>query len=147
MCAQLWVHQRKDSNIYCAQIPFKQKQERFLDLHSDTNHMIEFHLLAQHIKQGLQERNSNSNPTLNQIIYMLHSKNHFKNNNFIGIRYASPWNIGTINLANNTKEKFYFFQKVQYCIFEFAKDEICNFAKYSLTDQDNDLFLKLGIES
>lgn len=146
LCARLWMHQRgHNANIYRAEIPFKEKQDKFLDLHSNTNDMIEFYLLAQRIKEELQKRKSDINPTLNQIIYMLHRKNHFKNNQYIGLRCASPWNIGVTNFAEDTEEKFYFFQKIQYCIFKFAANEIIKFDKYNLNAEEENLFFKLGI--
>lgn len=143
VCAQLWVQQRPKSNIYSAKIPLLGQADKFLDLHCKTDDMIDFYFLFLYVKKGLEARGNKNNPTLSRIIGELHKKNFFKNKGYLGIKLSSPWNRKSLKMADMTKEKFYFLQKIQYCIFEFAKNEINEFKEYHLSDQEKEKFEKL----
>lgn len=143
--AQVWKFKKKERKIYCANIPFLSQKDKFIDLHSNTENMIEFDLILKRIKQELERRNINKNPTLNEIITILHRRNFFEKNDYIGIRFGSPWHHIQLDITNKTKERFYSFQKIQFCIFEFAEQEIKDFQQVVLKQSDKELFVKYGI--
>lgn len=157
--AKFWTFHKQERQIYCAELPFHTSKDKFLDLHSNTDDMIDFYTLIEEIRNGLikkakekskegkNQETLNENPTLNQVITFLHSRNYFKNRNYIGIRFGSPWyrDDMKLDITNKTNEKFYAFQKIQFCIFEFSKDEIKKYRKAELTEMDIKLFSKFGV--
>lgn len=162
LCARIWERQLNqfysvtNTKVYSAEVQLR--QDKVLDLLSNTEHMMKFYQMAQHIRQKLDEKGK-KNFSLNYILNRLHEENIFENSEIIGVKIGTPWNRDKVPVAykphdNNSKvkdsekpesENFFFIQKIQICIFSFAKNEINDFKEYFFKEDEIKQFRRIGI--
>lgn len=138
----LWSKRIPESKIYT--LDFNISDNQILDLIQNMDDLLWLFRLYKKIKTRVAKINYKQDEikrlTLSYLIECLHQKGLLEKEDFLAIRFSTPYNADFCNINVDKKEKLYFIPKIQVCLFEFALEKLGlqnSLEEYSLSDEDN----------